>query len=71
MYLVFVEVQVKHYHIFVLATRQTLHSWYCPTYAFLCLYFDNVLILYNIFVELEHFILLNNSESTTTLFITG
>ena len=29
-------------------------------YAFLCKYFDNILILGNIFVELEHFILFNN-----------
>ena len=48
--------------IFVFATRQILHSSYCPTYAFLCLYIDSMLILFNIFVELEHFILFNNFE---------
>ena len=40
--------------IFVFATRQILHSSYC-----LCKYFC-MLILCNIFVELEHFILYNN-----------
>ena len=30
--------------------------------AFLCLYFDSILILRNIFVELEHFILFNNFD---------
>ena len=43
--------------IFVFATQQKLHSQYCPTFAFLCLYFDSMLILCNIFVELEHCIL--------------
>ena len=45
--------------IFVSATRQKL---YCSTYAFLSLYFDSMLILCNIFVELEHFILFNNFD---------
>ena len=45
--------------IFVFATRQILH---CPTYAFLCLYFDSMLILCNIFIELAHFILFNNCD---------
>ena len=62
MYLVFVKFQVKHDPVFVLATRQILHSSYCPTYDFLCLYFDSVLILCNIFVELEHLIISNNSD---------
>ena len=55
--------------IFMFATWQKLHNYYCPTYAFLCLYIDSMLILCilcNIFVELEHFILF-----TRTSFITG
>ena len=41
-------------------------------YAFLCLYFDSVSILYNIFVELQHFILFSFFLiSTTASFITG
>ena len=47
---------------FVFATRQILHSTYFPTYAFLCKYFDSMLILCNIFVKLEHFILFNNFD---------
>ena len=31
-------------------------------YAFLCLYFDSMLILCNIFVELEHLILFKHFE---------
>ena len=48
--------------IFVFATRQILHNWYCPTYAFLCKYFDSMSILCTIFVKLEHFILFNNFD---------
>ena len=48
--------------IIVFATRQILHSQYCPTYAFQCRYFDSMLVLCNIFVELEHFILFNNFD---------
>ena len=29
----------------------------------MCLYFDSILILCNIFVELEHFILFNNFDT--------
>ena len=36
-------------------------------YAFLCKYFDNMLIPCNIFVELEHFVLFNNLITTTSL----
>ena len=49
--------------MFVFATRQVLYSFYCPTYAVLCLYFDSILILCNIFVVLEHFILFNNFDN--------
>ena len=48
--------------IFVFTIRQILHSLYCPTCAFLCKYFDSMLILCNIFVEVEHFILFNNFD---------
>ena len=48
--------------IFVFATQQILHSSHCPTYAFLCKYCDSMLILCNIFVELEHFILFNKFD---------
>ena len=47
--------------IFVFATRQILHSYHCPTYAFLCLYFVRMLIFCTISVNF-HFILLNNFD---------
>ena len=39
-------------------------------YAFLCLNFDSMLILCNILVELEHFVLFNNFGKYRTSFIT-
>ena len=48
--------------IFVFAIQHILHSYYCPTYAFLCLYFDRMLIFCNIFFEIEHLILFNNFD---------
>ena len=48
--------------IFVFTTRQILHSLIILSYICLSGYFDSVLILCNIFVELEHFILFNNLD---------
>ena len=48
--------------IFVFATRQKMQLILSNIYAFLCLYFDSMLILCHFFVELEHFTLFNNFD---------
>ena len=63
-----IEFEVNMIIICVFATRQILHSSCCPKYAFLRLYFDSMLILCNIFVKLEHFILFNKFDKYHNFF---
>ena len=58
----FVEFEVKHDQKFCVRHSADNAVNTVPDMPFLCKYFDSMLILCNIFVELEHFILFNNLD---------